>query len=396
MNTGELNQEQDLPVAERIAWLISRFMNQALTPAEREELDDWVGASDENLLVFERLTSNAGAMLDWHERLDKEKALKRIKTMAGIKQPAPRSIFRRLWPYGVAACILIFCFVYFLPRFPGREGHAGLSAVRPGTNKAVLTLPGGRTIILGATAGRLARLDNLEIFGQDGELYYKGMGTGSSQHTLSVPRGGYYRVLLSDGTRVWLNAESSLSFPAVFSPGTREVRLRGQAYFDVARASSSLFRVIVEGPQEAAGKVEVLGTRFVINAYAGDGPPMVTLLEGSVKISNGADSSMLSPGQQALVDSSISMRNADTEAETAWKNGSFLFREASIESIAAQIARWYDVEIDYKGGVTYHFNATISRNEPLPRLLYLLEGTEIVSFALEGKKLIIRPRTASR
>jgi transmembrane sensor len=409
MKHGYTNGEDPLPVAERIAYLIAGFLRNSLTEEEHDELDDWVVASDENTRLFEELTDpdNLEAMLEWRRHVDQQKTLNQIKENIGLRRPG-KSFLHSLWPMTIAvACLLaVAAGAYF---WIIREKDNDKAAVqnsevqnaKPGTDKAVLTLASGRTIILDSGgAGLLANEGNISIKkGQEGELIYDGTDTEMKYNIVSTPRGGQYKIVLGDGTRVWLNAESSLKFPAGFSLQHREVEIRGEGYFEVAKNAERPFKVKIVTPWGDGGLVEVLGTHFNINSYGDEAMVKTTLLEGSVRVTlrqaqDNNHSVVLQPGQQVQSNgNNLKIVAADTGKETAWKEGKFVFSDATIQNIAGQIARWYDVEVEYSGKIPYHFNATIDRDEPLENVLTALEATKNVQFTLEGKKLIIRPRS---
>ena len=205
-------------------------------------------------------------------------------------------------------------------------------------------------------------------------------------------------MVLADGSKVWLNAASSLRFPATFTGSERKVELTGEGYFEVAKNAAMPFKVDVAGK----GEVEVLGTHFNINAYEDEATINTTLLEGKIKLTAtdsrlpAHDSWLLSPGQQAQLSANggISLnRNPDTEEVMAWKNGKFHFGEAAdIQTIMRQIARWYDVQVEYKGKVTEHIGGTISRNVNVSKVLEMLEMTGTVNFWVNGKKVTVMPQ----
>ena len=211
-------------------------------------------------------------------------------------------------------------------------------------------------------------------------------------HEISTPRGGQYQVILSDGTRVWLNAETTLRFPVVFSGADRHVDLLGEAYFEVAKDQRRPFRVMTAG-----SLVEVFGTHFNVNAYADEAAVRTTLLEGRVGVrpSSGASGHtlrMLSPGQQASVKPDGTVRvddRADTEEAIAWKNGRFHFNSADIRAIMRQIARWYDAEVVFEGNPELHFTGQITRRDEVSRVLQMMEMTGEVRFRIEGRKIIV-------
>lgn len=390
--------DPQLPVAERIAYLIAGFLRGTLTEAEHDELDAWIVESDENLRLFEELTDeeNLETAIAWRQRLEKERALHNIKEEVDLTK-SRKPFFRSLLLYGVAATLILVAGLYFLGgRDAGKMNSSQAlntkeGVVSPGRDQAVLTLSGGRTIILNATGGGLlASEGGVRVSkGRGGEIVYEGKGAPELFHTVSIPRGGQYKVVLSDGTKVWLNAESTLRFPASFGGATRDVELRGEGYFEVVKDGARPFRV--KSRTQAGGEqlVEVLGTAFNINAY--DASLKTTLVEGSVRVQRAGEMVVLQPGEQAIGGEDLKVVKADLTKEGAWKEGLFVFRDASIQEIAGQITRWYDVEVEYRGSIPYHFNAAIERKEPLPTLLDVLQTTNRVHFKLEGKKLIIEP-----
>ena len=265
--------------------------------------------------------------------------------------------------------------------------------VAPGGNKAILTLANGRSIILDSAAnGTLTTQGNSKILKLNGMLSYNTLKNKSSEvlyNTISTPRGGQYELMLSDGSKVWLNAASSLRFPASFVGKERKVELLGEAYFEVAKNAAMPFKVKVHGME-----VEVLGTHFNINSYDNESMIRTTLLEGSVKINKNNSSSLLKPGQQAQMNKAGEIKiinNVDVEEAIAWKEGKFQFDKADIHDIMRQLARWYDVDVEYKGTVSSHFGGTISRDVNLSQVLNMLHLTGEVNFQIQDKKVVVMP-----
>jgi transmembrane sensor len=195
--------------------------------------------------------------------------------------------------------------------------------------------------------------------------------------------------LLPDGSRVWLNAASSVRFPVAFTGKERRVEMTGECYFEVAKDPSRPFQVGI-----GVNTVEVLGTHFNINAYADEDVVATTLLEGAVKIETIKKETILRPGQQALIDKNGETKFIDAanlDEAVAWKNGLFSFHAMQIGPLMRQVSRWYDVQVRYEGNISYHFNATIERREDITKLLKLLEGTGNVHFTVEGKTITVKP-----
>lgn len=303
-----------------------------------------------------------------------------------------------------AAAAIIICMlsvsVYFLfkPQ-PARQISktenikSPANDVTPGGNKAILTLANGTSIILDSAAnGTLTTQGNSKILKLNGMLSYNTLKNKSSEvlyNTISTPRGGQYELMLSDGSKVWLNAASSLRFPASFVGKERKVELLGEAYFEVAKNAAMPFKVKVHGME-----VEVLGTHFNINSYDNESMIRTTLLEGSVKINKNNSSSLLKPGQQAQMNKAGEIKiinNVDVEEAIAWKEGKFQFDKADIHDIMRQLARWYDVDVEYKGTVSSHFGGTISRDVNLSQVLNMLHLTGEVNFQIQDKKVVVMP-----
>jgi ferric-dicitrate binding protein FerR (iron transport regulator) len=395
------DHSQHLPVAERIAYLIAGFLSKTITAAEHDELDAWVMESDDNMRLFEELTDeeNIQKALDWRRQVNEQRSLQNIREELGLGGTERRP-FPRYFPYAIAALLLftLVSLILFISRKTGKDTNDVAVKQQVPANvkdhdKAVLTLADGRTIILDDSGnGLLAKQGNIQIQkGNGAQLVYSGNDGEMRYNTVSTPRGGQYKIVLGDGTEVWLNAESSIRFPAGFDAKQRQVELRGEAYFEVAKNPSSPFKVTILTPAGDGGTVTVLGTHFNVNAYADEGQVMTTLLEGSVRVDHEGKTTLLKPGQQAQVGESVKTVPVDAQKEIAWKNGLFIFHDASIAAIGAQLARWYDLDIEMKGNNSVHYNATIDRSEPIENVLRVLEATQRVHFELQGKKLIIRP-----
>lgn len=268
--------------------------------------------------------------------------------------------------------------------------------VEPGSNKAILTLNDGSKLVLNAAKnGVIVKKGNISVKKEkDGKLVYvvgKGKATadaGITYNTISTPIGGQYQVVLPDGTKVWLDAESSLKFPTAFTGDKRNVELTGEGYFEVAKNAAKPFYVKVNNVQ-----VKVLGTHFNINAYPTEAAIKTTLLEGSVQLTSGTSVNFLKPGQQGVVNSSgiIKVFDVDTEQAVAWKNGFFEFNRSDIQDIMNQLSRWYDTKVTYEGKIPDdEFVGKIERSSKLSHVLHILELSH-VHFRIEDKNIIVTP-----
>lgn len=266
-------------------------------------------------------------------------------------------------------------------------------ALRPGRNQALLTLADGRTVLLDqAHLGLLARQGGSQVQKTaDGQLRYAvgAAGGGLLYNTVATPRGGQYQLTLPDGSQVWLNAASSLRFPVAFTGAERRVELTGEAYFEVAKDAKHPFKVAARGAE-----VTVLGTHFDVQAYADEPALAATLLEGAVRLSQGTQRALLRPGQQGRCwpQGQVQVREVDVQHAVAWKNGYFVFNDEPIEAIMRQVARWYDVDVQYQGALTNKdFNGKISRYKDAADVLRVLALTGAVHFTTEGRRITVQP-----
>jgi transmembrane sensor len=402
---GELSEE-------RVAYLIAGYLRQTLSEEEHDELDDWMTASDENQEMFEDVTDPAKIEeglreYDWHNA---EAALERIKRKIKFAKPArKKGNIKRITAYSIAASIILIAGIFIVYKTVVKKDKEIIIAsdgnIKPGGNKATLTLTNGKTIDLAnAKNGLLDSTEGIEVLKTaEGQLSYEeGKKESKGEHILTTPAGGQYKLILPDGSLVILNSSSSLKYPVVFDDKERVVELTGEGYFEAhpqtpsrrEGASKTPFIVMLKN----GAQVEVVGTHFNIMAYDDEKDIEATLLEGKVRVGSresGVVSRELVPGQQAKkgVNGEWSVvSGVDTNAVVAWKNGRFQFKDATIETIMRQVARWYDAEIVYDGKVNYHFNVTtIYRKEPLSELLDVLEKTNRVHFSVEGKRIMVRP-----
>lgn len=309
-----------------------------------------------------------------------------------------KSIFTKPLVLAAAASLLVFCmFGLYLFRQTVRPVQTTVAAsgtdVEPGKDQAVLILGNGRRIKLdNARHELLAREGDTRINSSGGTIVYDASVVAGAENqeisynTIVTPRAGQFQVILPDRSHVWLNAASSIRFPAVFGKGRREVEISGEAYFEVAKDKSRPF-VVRSGMQ----RIEVLGTHFNIMAYLDEKSIKTTLLEGSVRVSAGRESHLLTPGQQSSLKEKFSVTEVDTEEAVAWKNGLMLFANEDLKTVMRRISRWYDVDIAYQGEIPERiFTGGISRSSRLSELLKILELNDI-HFVVRDKKITVMP-----
>ena len=375
----------------------------------KADLETWFSSHPEDREAFSRLSDP--------QRLQEILALYKESVesneeafsafMESVNQSATpvRRIPRRIYYIAAAVAItavvsssILFRHVYQMQsQRSGIAVIAKIQDIQPGTTKAVLTLDNGREVALDSLARQaVIQQGRTRVVSQSGGqlAYQAGEGTvpgPSSEMTynkLSTGRGGQYRLVLPDGTRVWLDAATTLRYPTAFSGSTREVELDGQAYFEVKHNSKPF---IVHTAQT---DVMDLGTAFNVNAYREEETVKTCLLAGSVRVGAGSQSAILTPGQEAVSRAQQAPRvgrAADTSQVIAWKNQLFQFNFENLPAIMRQISRWYDVQVTYEGTIPDdEFSAYISRNLPVSKVLHLLEQTKLVHFTIEGNKIIVR------
>jgi transmembrane sensor len=312
---------------------------------------------------------------------------------------------RRLWLSLSAAALILFTlgigiYLYVINHNIQTPKTEIAQDIAPGGNKAFLTLADGRKISLTDVGnGELAEQAGIKITkAADGQLVYTVKDDQTAQpstqtltyNTIETPRGGQYQILLPDGTKVWLNAASSLKYPTTFlGADKRRVELKGEAYFEVAHNKAQPFLVITPAfkTNGKTHEVEVLGTHFNINAYADEPAIVTTLLVGSVKVND----QLLKPGYQSIFENNkINISEADPEAAVAWKNGDFVFNGQDGETSLRMLSRWYDVEIDDSENIkNLHFGGVVSRSQNLSAVIKMLQATGDLKFKVEGRRIIM-------
>jgi transmembrane sensor len=305
-----------------------------------------------------------------------------------------------IW-YAAAATLLgatVLTSVFYLNRQqqPVIVAAPKSNPLAPGTNTAVLVLADGKTISLdSANTGALARQGNSSIVNSAQGLAYKAEGAATEvvYNTVVTPRGGQYQLTLADGSKVWLNAASSIRFPTAFTGKERLVEISGEGYFQVAANAQQPFRVKVKGNPDM--QVNVLGTSFNIMAYTDEKAITTTLETGTVQLVHGSIRSVLQPGYGGSLnagDAAFTIEKADLEQALAWKEGKFRFRNTSIQTIMRQIARWYSIEVTYEGDLSdVRLTGIISRRENAASLLKILSTTKRVHFDINDNRVVVTP-----
>lgn len=374
----------------QITELLEKYKNGKLDGREHAILESWYLQQAENSI---------------HEISDDDlnNNLKYIANGLPLKYQKPKyQLWKRI---GSAAAILVVAglgYYFFRPeKVTITAAVAKMQDVSPGANKAVLTLANGKKIsITDAKDGELAMQAGISIKKTaDGQLVYsiKDAGTTGKNpvyNTIETPRGGQYQIVLPDGTKVWLNAASSLKFPTTFSGlANRKVELNGEAYLEVAKDKTHPF--IVKTQQQ---EVEVLGTYFNVNTYNDEEAIKTTLLEGSVLVhlsqaAPGEKSIKLVPGQQSAIFKAgqATVAAVDVNDAIAWKKGYFEFNNENVYQIMRKVARWYDVQVIYEGEIPLStMEGTMSRFQNVSKILDIMQSTGLLKFKIEGRKIYVR------
>lgn len=370
--------------------LLQRYNRGKCSEEEKAIIESW----------YLHYKDNSAVCLTDEERIDDlQIVLDKLPITQIIRRHRVFSIYRVAATVAAVFIIIVGLYFYTSIRPDPKIAQVKEEKIVPGGTKATLTLSDGSKIILDeAETGVLANQSGVSIQkAEDGKLIYSVSNpTGSTvqsdkelmYNTIETPVGGSYQINLPDGTKVWLNAASSLSFPAKFRNGSRSVKLAGEAYFEVMKNKNSPFLVNFNNHV-----VEVLGTQFNINSYANEGAIRTTLFEGSVRLTQRNNQILLRPGQQAVYErNEIKVVKADLEETIAWRNGYFIFNNENIKSIMRKIARWYDVDVSYSGKIPeIEFGGNISRSTDISEVLNALELTNSIHFKIEGRRITVMP-----
>lgn len=373
--------------------LLKKYQNDTLSDEDKDRLDAW---------YLNRASTNKRQLSEY----ELEDSYEYLRSKLSLKTETK---VISLWPrVAVAASVVLmigagmFYFTKSSVKVDSIQVVEKQKEIAPGGNKGILTLSNGKQIVLSDVSSK----DVIAKEGEEDEVTIKMDANGvityvinpnaetskeeaNSFNTLSTPTGGQCNIVLADGTKVFLNAVSSIKYPTQFNGKHRIVELDGEAYFEVAKNKNKPF--LVKSDDQT---IEVLGTHFNVHAYNNESVVKTTLLEGSVAVTSKNQKAILKPGQQSNVvnnSSKIAIKEVDTEAAIAWKNGRFKFDNADLKSVMKQLERWYGIKVEYRGDVSdVRFNGGTFRNKNLSEVLKVLELSNI-KFKVEGKTIIVDP-----
>jgi transmembrane sensor len=370
----------------RIAYLIAQFIQEDISEEEEYELESWMLTSERNVLIFEDVTDedHVAEFLQWYATVDTERSLKVMKQR--IKFKSSRTVL--FWRYAAAASIiaLLGLGTYLLwPReIPGKPPIEIVSNadIAPGGLSATLTLANGQKINLNHIQDTNI---NSSVHIEHGIAVYTNAGTEPEENEISIPRKGFYQLVLPDGSKVWINSSSSIRYPTRFTGKERRVSVTGETYFEVAKDHAHPFIVHVNGVD-----ITAVGTAFNINAYENEAGMKITLTEGKINIDDATQHAAMEPGQQIFVrGGQWQFMQADASTVTAWTKNQFKLKNTKIEEVMRMAERWYDAQVIYEDQITDHFTGTIDRNVPISHLLKLLAATGQVHFRIAADSIIV-------
>ncbi|UCS92101.1 FecR domain-containing protein [Echinicola marina] len=382
------------------AKLIHKELAEELSAKEKTALDKWLLEDPEHKIFYDKLVSDGfiDGELRKLERIDTDKSFQQLQSRISYRKQVP--VIHHLWfkrMASVAAVLALFISAWITFQsiqksvFNGsNKDKAVITDVSPGEDKAILVLPNGEEIALeDLEEGNDRKIAGMQVSKRKDfvaiSLAAAPQFVPEKISKIIVPIGGKYSVELQDGTKVWLNSASSLSFPSAFEKDKREVSLDGEAYFEVAHNPRSPFTVDANGT-----KVKVLGTHFNIKAYKNEVATKTTLLEGKVEVAHNGQKKMLVPGDQVISGQQLLVSQVSTKEVIAWKEGYFLFQSTRLDEILRQLERWYNIKVDAKGSIPMrHFNAAIDMDTPLSKVIEVLELSGGIDFEFKNGILYV-------
>lgn len=388
----------------RIVHLLLKYLKGELTLKEQQTMEQWAAESEKNLKLLQdvadqqTLASEMASFsnFEWNDIAQKLAA-------NGVPITETTKVRHSLYwgRFMVAAAVLLIMAVasYLIvennrkpPSINKTQVAIKYNDISPGKYKALLRLADGSTIVLDSNGSdSLTKQGEAKLANKNGQLIYKAGGKYSSSslpfiNTLTTAKAETYQLVLSDGSKVWLNSESSIRFPVYFNGTERKVEVSGEAYFEVAHNSRQPFIAQVNGME-----IKVLGTVFNVKAYPEENKVTTTLLQGKVQVTKEKRTQVLAPGEQAdlLASGRIHLnKHADIEKAVGWREGIFIFKKDDVKYVMTQLARWYDFKVEYKGVINDRFTGIIDRRLPVSVVLDMLQKST-VHFQIKGRVITV-------
>ena len=370
--------------------IMKQLASETLSEDEKVCFEEWFKNPSHQKYFRELLKFRSGVMAySVKDKVDREKAWNKVRPVRKISR------VRQVLKYA-AILLLPLCVGLLLFTREQEKVQAVYvePAVKPGGKLAVLTLSTGKQVELAGDVSAISEQGAEISTSTDNELVYKQvenrMPVNEVYNTITIPRGGEYKLVLADGTTVWLNSDSYIRFPVTFSGDKRQVELRGEAYFEVAKYMEKPFIVRINDYD-----ICVTGTQFNVRDYSNESV-VTTLVEGSIQLERGKQIQKLVPGQQALlVNGRWIIKEVDVTDFIGWREGAFNFKEVCLENIINELARWYDFDVYYQNAEVknYHFTAWFRRNASIEEVIEVLEKTKKIQMRLDGKTLIVQKKS---
>lgn len=378
-----------------IAAIIKKSLVEKLSDEEKVLLENWRNSNAENSKLYDSFKDGKSIRddLNLFKRIDVAAAWDNLEKKESHTLPFKSKFNLKIWVPLIASCLVVCFYLLYLNQNISRS-HSKIIAihsqvhkndVKPASQEAVLILDNGDQLDLTKAKSEFIS-NNIKL--KDEQLAYeKGVGSGELEYnTLVVPKGGYYKIELSDGSKVWVNAMSKLKFPVLFAAGERSVELEGEAFFEVTKDVNRPFIVRANGTD-----IKVLGTHFNVDAYSHK--VRTTLQEGKVEVASANQSILLAPGEfSESANGILEKGTADLNRDLAWYNNEFYFKKDNIKFIVDQLSNWYDLEVRFDQDVNKNkiVTGSIDRNVPLSQVIEMLEYVSDLKFKIDGNQLIIR------
>ena len=385
---------------EDIVRLVLKSCEEGLTENEQKDINEWLQAHPELEGEMQQLKRYAAAGRDIRtfRRINTEEAWKRVDQKTGKTPGKKRGRMIPYWWSAAAIVVIIIAGIFFINRPQEPVSTTLLSSAagfKPGSQKAIWELAGGKTIELEKGGERLLVGENGKVLGRDSAntlIVPKNVKGDVEQTTIRVPQGGEYGVVLADGTKVWINSESELKFPSVFKGKERLVEVKGEAYFDVTKDTEHPF--VVKTGQTA---IRVLGTSFNVCGYAEDGFEQTTLVSGAVEVDYKGKHYKLTPGEQLEVREDGKepiVKKVDVRLYTSWKDGMFRFLDMPLGELTVKLKRWYDVDFIFENDAckAYRFTGAVRKDVDFNEFIQLVESTTNVKFKINENNITIKEK----